>query len=108
MRFIPTVIQEGIDENLSTEEDEKDWKWQEMTRLVNTQVRAKFKEPNSRKIGRENLSQFLLEHATKAISEVDLSEGERFLDRDWGVSSLCDWANAKFRIDLTPEQDRQQ
>src|SRR6476620_11128093 len=34
-RYIPTVIQEGMDENLSTAEDPKDWKWQEMNRMVN-------------------------------------------------------------------------
>ncbi len=104
IRFIPTVIQEGIDENLSADEDEKDWKWQEMTRLVNAKYGLKFKENDLKKVGRENLSQYLLEHATNSIGEVDLSEGARFLDRAWGVSSLCDWANAKFRIDLTPDQ----
>lgn len=103
-RFIPTVLQEGMDENLSTEEDEKDWKWQEFTRLVNAKYGLKFKEQDLKKIGRENLSQFLYEHAAKSISEVDLSEGEKFLDRAWGIASLCDWANAKFRIDLTQEQ----
>src|SRR5262245_46408880 len=103
VRFIPTVIQEGIDENLSTEEDPKDWKWQEMTRLVNAKYGLKLKDAELRKVGRENLSQYLLELAEKAVNEVDLSEGAKFLDRSWGVGSLCDWANAKFRIDLTPE-----
>ena len=104
IRFIPTVIQEGIDENLSAEEDSNDWKWQEMTRLVNAKYGLKFKEADLKKVGRENLSQFLLDHATTAVNDVDLSEGAKFLDRSWGVTSLCDWANAKFRIDLTPEQ----
>jgi preprotein translocase subunit SecA len=101
---VPTVLQEGIDENLSLEEDPKDWKWQEMTRLVNSKYGLKLKDSELRKVGREELSQHLLEHAAKAINDVDLSEGEKFLDRAWGLSSLCDWANAKFRIDLTPEQ----
>src|SRR5262249_19412154 len=48
-----------------------------------------------------SLPQFLTEHASKAVNEVDLSEGARFLDRAWGVDSLCDWGNNKFRIDLT-------
>ncbi|HJZ90395.1 MAG TPA: SEC-C metal-binding domain-containing protein [Gemmataceae bacterium] len=104
IRFIPTVIQEGIDENLSTEEDAKDWKWQEMTRLVNAKYGLKFKDSDLKKIGRDELSQFLLEHATRAVNEVDLSEGAKFLDRSWGVSSLCDWANNKFRIGLTAEE----
>jgi preprotein translocase subunit SecA len=104
IRFIPTVIQEGIDENLSTEEDAKDWKWQEMTRLVNAKYGLKFKDAEMKKVGRENLPQFLLDHATTAVNAVDLTEGTKFLDRAWGVASLCDWANAKFRIELTAEQ----
>ncbi|HEX3149453.1 MAG TPA: preprotein translocase subunit SecA [Gemmataceae bacterium] len=104
LRFIPTVIQEGIDENLSTEEDPNDWKWQEMSRMVNAKFGLKVKEQDLRRIGRENLAQHLLDLATKSINEVDLSEGAKFLDRSWGVSSLCDWANAKFRIDLTVEE----
>jgi len=103
LRFIPTVIQEGMDENLSTEEDEKDWKWQEMARLVNAKYGLKFKDADLKKVGRDNLSQFLVEHATRAFNDVELSEGARFLDRAWGVSSLCDWTNNKFRIGLTPE-----
>jgi preprotein translocase subunit SecA len=103
-RNIPTVLQEGMDENLSMEEDAKDWKWQEMTRLVNSKYGLKFKDADLRKIGREDLSQFLLDHATKAIQDVDLSEGRKFLDKAWGVASLCDWARVKFRIELTPEE----
>lgn len=104
VRFIPTVIQEGIDENLSTEEDPKDWKWQEMTRLVNAKYGLKLKDADLKKIGRDELSQFLLDHATQSVNNVDLTEGAKFLDRSWGVGSLSDWANAKFRIDLTPDQ----
>src|SRR4029078_12143288 len=84
--------------------DPKDWKWQEMTRLVNARYGLKFKDADLKKGGRDEPSQFLLCHATRAVNSVDLSEGAKFLDRAWGVASLCDWANAKFRIDLTPEQ----
>ncbi|HKA05962.1 MAG TPA: preprotein translocase subunit SecA, partial [Gemmataceae bacterium] len=100
LRYIPTVIQEGMDENLSTEEDPKDWKWQEMTRLINAKYGLKLKDSELKKIDRESLPQFLTEHASKAVNEVDLTEGARFLDRAWGVDSLRDWANTKFRIDL--------
>jgi preprotein translocase subunit SecA len=102
LRYIPTVIQEGMDENLSTEEDPKEWKWQEMTRLVNSKYGLKFKDSELKKVDRENLPQFLTEHASQALDNVDLTEGARFLDRAWGVGSLCDWANTKFRLDLAP------
>lgn len=98
---ISTILQEGLDENLSAEEDPADWKWQEMTRLVNTRFGLKYTESALRKIGRENLSNIIHAEATKALTAVDLSEGRRFLDREWGVTSLCDWANNKFRLSLT-------
>ena len=101
IRYIPTIIQEGMDENLSVEEDSKDWKWLEMTRLVNTKFGLKLKDSDLKRIGREALPQYLHDEATRSISAVELGEGERFLGRAWGVSSLCDWSNAKFRIDLT-------
>ena len=77
-------------------------KWQEMTRLVNAKYGLKLKDAELKKIDRENLPQFLLEHASRSLNEVDLSR-PRFLDRAWGVSSLCDWANTKFRLELIPK-----
>ncbi len=99
---ISTVLQEGLDENLSEAEDPKDWKWQEMTRLVNTRFGLKYKESDLKRAGRDDVSNLVLADATRALHAVDLSEGHKFLDRSWGVSSLCDWANNKFRLALTP------
>jgi preprotein translocase subunit SecA len=74
-----------------------------MTRLINAKYGLKFKDSELKRVDREALPQFLLDHTSKAVNDVDLTEGARFLERAWGVSSLCDWANAKFRISLTPE-----
>ena len=32
---VPTFMQERLEENLNREEDEKDWKWSELTRAIN-------------------------------------------------------------------------
>ncbi len=57
-----------------------------------------------KQIGKDNLSDFLREKGDKAISEIDLTEGRPFLEGDWGLRSLCDWARLKFQIKATPEE----
>jgi preprotein translocase subunit SecA len=101
---IQIVIQEGMDENLSVDDDPSDWKWQEMTRMINAKYGLKLKDSELRAVGRENLSQFLLGAATQAVNAVDLKDGKKYLDRTWGVGSLCDWLNTKFRLSFTPDQ----
>jgi preprotein translocase subunit SecA len=103
INYIPTVIQEGMDENLSNDEDPKDWKWQEMTRLINSKYGLSMKDTDLRRIGRDEIPQFLQDQAEKAVNEISLEEGKIYLDANWGIRSLCDWANDKFRLDLSAE-----
>jgi preprotein translocase subunit SecA len=42
----------------------------------------------------------LLEKATEAIAKIDLSEGGRFLDEEFGVRTACAWTKHKFGIVL--------
>jgi preprotein translocase subunit SecA len=37
---------------------------------------------------------------------VDLSDGRQFLQEDWGLRSVCDWARLKYQIKLAPEELR--
>ncbi len=43
------------------------------------------------------------EEANKHLNETDLSEGRAFLEPEWGVRALCDWARLKFQIKLEPK-----
>src|SRR5262249_8331828 len=40
--------------------------------------------------------------AEKVVAEIDLSEGRQYLESDWGLRSLCDWARRKFQLKLDP------
>ncbi len=106
IKFVPTVIQEGMDENLAEDEDPKDWKWQEMARVMSGRYSLKLTDRQLKQIGRDALPAFLLEEATKSINEVDLSEGRKYLERDWGIDSLIDWVRQKFAIAMTAEEIR--
>jgi preprotein translocase subunit SecA len=102
-RAVPTHIHEAIEENLNTDEDPKEWKWQAMAHAMNTRWGLKLTERQLKQIGRDNLAEFLTAEAEKALAAVDLSGGKPFLEPDWGRRSLCDWVRLKFQIKVEPK-----
>ncbi len=44
----------------------------------------------------------MIQRARAAVEKVDLGEGGRFLEPDFGVRSACGWARYKFGVDLEP------
>jgi preprotein translocase subunit SecA len=103
-RSIPTQIHEAMEENLNTDEDPKEWKWQAMAHTVNTRWGLKATERQLKQIGRDNLAENLIAEAEKALAAVDLTGGRPFLEPDWGRRSLCDWVRLKFQIKVDPAQ----
>jgi preprotein translocase subunit SecA len=100
-RMLETTIQDGLDENLSEEEDPNEWKWNAMANKVNTAYGLKLTDRDLKKVGRENLNSYLYEECSNAINAVDLEEGRQYLEGDWGRKSLQTWAQQKFAITLT-------
>jgi preprotein translocase subunit SecA len=103
-RNIPTVVQEALDENLPTEADESEWQWQALAGQMGRRYELKLTDRDLKKIGRDELTGWLLEKADSQIQDVDLSEGAKYLNPDWGLRSVCDWVRLKFRIDIKPEE----
>jgi preprotein translocase subunit SecA len=101
-RNIPTFIQEGMDENLPTDVEESEWQWQEMARQVSARYDLKLNDRDLKRIGRDNLAQTLTEQADAKVQAVDLTDGKKYLEPDWGVRSVCDWARLKFQLKLAP------
>ncbi len=104
IRMVETHIQEAMEENLNADEDPKDWKWQEMARVINTRYGLKLIDRELKKIGREALVDYLLEQCTLQVEQFDLSDGRPFLEDDWGLRSLSDWVRNKFTILLSPDE----
>jgi preprotein translocase subunit SecA len=102
-RAVETQVHEMMEENLGSDEA-REWNWQALANQVNALWNLKVNDRQLRQIGKDNLSDYLLEHANKYIAGIDLSEGRVFLDADWGVRALCDWARLKFQIKLSPEE----
>ena len=101
MRQIQTQVQEAIEENLGAE-DPKEWNWKALSDAVNKRWGLKTTDRQFRQMGKENLSTYIIAEAEKSIAAVDLSDGEVFLQPDWGIKSLCDWVRAKFGVKLEP------
>jgi len=103
-QLIPTQILEAMDENLSMDVEPAEWNWQAISKQVNARWGLKTTDRDLKKIGRDNLAEHLLAEAEKTVEEVDLEKGRPYLDRDWGLKSLCDWAYLKFQIKIEPAE----
>lgn len=99
---IETAVHDMIEENLS-EEDAKNWNWQALAGQVNARWSISTNEKELKRIGKEGLTQFLTEKARASVEAVDLSEGRDFLETNWGLRSLCDWAGLKFGLEIKIE-----
>jgi preprotein translocase subunit SecA len=102
-RNVPSVVQESLDENLPGEADESEWQWQALAGQMGRRYDLKLTDRDLKKIGRDELPGWLIEQADGQIQKVDLAEGAKYLQADWGLRSVCDWVRLKFRIEIKPE-----
>jgi preprotein translocase subunit SecA len=102
--MVPTLIHEAMDENLDTEVDPSEWNWQAMADRVNKMWGLKVTDRQLKKIGRDDVAEFLIKEANQVVAEVDLSKGKVYLEPDWGVRELCSWLDRKLEIKIKPEE----
>ncbi len=106
-RSVEMLVHDEIDQHLPQDvEDESEWNWEALTHAVNVRWKLSLRDRDLKKIGRPDLAEHLIQQAQAAIEIVDLSEGKRFLDRDYGVQSACAWIKYKFGIDVEPADVR--
>src|SRR5437870_396025 len=86
---IQTLIQESLDENLDDEIDQSEWNWQAMADRVNKLWDLKATDRSLKKIGRENISQYLFAEGEKVARSADLTKGRGYMQPDWGFIELC-------------------
>ena len=106
MRKSETQIFEAIEENLPAEEDESEWNWGALASFANARWKTSLRDRDLKRIGRDQVDEYLVEKARDAIQRIDLSEGGRFLADDFGVRSACGWAEWRFGAVLNPEEVR--
>jgi len=102
-KWIPTFVQDIMDENLSTDVDSKEWQWSALANTFNSRFGTKYTDRQLKQIGRDQLAQTLINEAMRHVETIDLSGGREFLDPQWGAKSLVDWARLKFGVEIPLE-----
>jgi preprotein translocase subunit SecA len=94
---IPDQMLEWIEEDLGPE-DEKEWNWQALSQKLNARWGLKTTDRSLKQMGKDNIISQLTDQATAVVNQIDLQDGRRFLDPNWGLQSVSDWAKAKFNF----------
>jgi preprotein translocase subunit SecA len=100
-------IYEAIDENLPDEEEEADWNWESLAKFANARWHLNLRDRDLKKVGRDGVAELLIEKAKESIQQIDLSEGARFLEEDFGLRTALGWVQYKFGVSLDIEQVRE-
>jgi preprotein translocase subunit SecA len=99
-------IFDAIEENLPNEEEESEWNWEALAKLANTRWKLSIRDRDLRKLGRDGIGEFLIERSHSALEGVDLSEGSKALEEDFGLKSAIGWAHHKFGVKLDADEVR--
>ncbi|MGL6196210.1 MAG: SEC-C metal-binding domain-containing protein, partial [Thermoguttaceae bacterium] len=102
-RMAESQVLDAIDENLPSDAEESEWNWQALTKIANTAWKASVREVDLKKIGRDDIADFLIEKAHQFINRVDLSDGKPLLDPNYGMKTAINWIKSKFDITLDYE-----
>ena len=105
-RIAETHLHDGLDENLpqTDDGDESEWNWEAMAKLAKSRWGIDVKDRDLKKIGRDEVLEYLLDKARAAIRDVDLSEGKVFLEEDFGQRTVIGWVQSKFGIELSVDE----
>ncbi len=106
-RLVEGQLLDAIDENLPGDiDDTREWNWEALAKMVNTRWRLSVRDRDLKKIGRDDVAEFLIEKARAAVQRTELGQGERFLDPDFAVQTACAWVHHKFGVELTLDEVR--
>jgi len=97
-------IFEAVEENLPASEDEAEWNWSALASFATTRWKLSINDRDLKRLGRDNVAEFLQEQAREAILKFDLAEGSRFLDSDFGLRSACGWTEWRFGVQLDAQE----
>ena len=93
-------IFEAVEENLPQSEDERDWNWSALASFANARWKLSVNDRDLKRVGRNEIAEWLQQRASEAVAKADLSEGERFLAPDFGVRSARSWTDWRFSFEL--------
>jgi preprotein translocase subunit SecA len=107
-RMVHGQVLDMIEENLSEDVDPAEWNWEAMAKGANLRWHLSLRDRDLRKVGRDDLAEFLIEKGQATVQKIDLSPGVPFLDPDFGLQTTCSWVLHKFGIVLHLDEIRNQ
>ncbi|MBQ78677.1 MAG: preprotein translocase subunit SecA [Planctomycetaceae bacterium] len=96
-------IFEAVEENLPQSESESDWNWSALASFVNARWKLSVNDRDLKRVGRNDVAEWLQQRVSEAIAKADLRDGERFLAPDFGVVTARSWTDWRFGIELQDE-----
>jgi preprotein translocase subunit SecA len=102
IRQSETQIFEAVEENIPEGEDEGEWNWGALATFANARWKTQLTDRDLKKIGRQNVVEYLQGAVREAIAKIDLAEGGKFLAHDFGLRSACGWTEWRFGESLAP------
>jgi len=103
-RVAQTQILDAIDENLPSEEEQSEWNWDAMAKWVNNRFNTNYTVGMLKKFERDRMDEEFIGKANSFIDGIDLSEGDSFLDPEYGNNMLSSWMKSKFGITVDPAE----
>ena len=103
-RQADAAIQEAIGENLPENvEDDRERNWQAMSRWANARYGLNTNDRDLKKIGLDELHNYLYARAREAIARLELKPVEVFLADNWSQRSLANWAQQQYGLPVNEE-----
>ena len=93
-------IFEAVEENLPQSESESDWNWSALASFTNARWKLSVNDRDLKRVGRNDVAEWLQQRVSEAIAKADLRDGERFLAPDFGVVTARSWTDWRFGIEL--------
>jgi preprotein translocase subunit SecA len=105
-RLVEGQVLDAIEENLPEDVDPREWNWEALAKMANTRWRLSLRDRDLKRAGREHVGELLIEKARGAVQKVDLGQGARFLEPDFGLQTVRGWVQHKFGIEIDVEEVR--
>ncbi|MDX1964798.1 MAG: SEC-C metal-binding domain-containing protein [Pirellulales bacterium] len=100
------LIQDAVEENLPEGADPEDWNWQALCKFCNSRWGTNLQERELKQIDRDDIYDRLVAEVGQAIQNIDLTDGDKYLQEDYGARTACAWAASKFGIQVPLEEVR--
>ncbi len=105
-RLSERQIREAVEENLPEGEEESEWNWEALAKFANVRWKTSLRDRDLKKVGRDAVSDFLIEKAAEAIEKTSLADGAKLLSPNFGHQEACSWVESKFGLQVDPAEMR--